>query len=387
MKIFLSCLQSPVNHPVPSYRFWEVYFKNGIQEAGDSWVEDSESDWAEGLLYFHHEEKAANWRQRFWPGFVRRFQKLKDQEKPDLALFYLYPHMVDAEGIAAIRKSGVPTLLFFCDHIREFRRIPDSFKGFDFYWVPEKEALRMYQSAGIQEVLYLPMPVWIPHQFRDGNPIEESFGPTFIGSKDIQRLILMSKLSSLYPELEIRGPGWIQSQSAPVKSPNPDTNHSGFWQHNLNFIQHHGLVAWFRKISHRFISLPEIQPGKMQIRESVFGDEYLRLSREAAVTIGVNRYPSFHYPVYKPDTYSRLRDIEAPMVGACYLTEWAPGLDDLYDFGEEIEVFRTAEEATEKIRFLMGNPQVRKQLRIQGQKRALACHSIPASLAQIKKLL
>lgn len=388
MKIFLSCLQSPKRHAVPAYGFWELYFKEGIQEAGDSWAEDPESDWAEGLLYFHHEEEAARWRQRFWPEFVRRFQKLTDSEKPDLALFYLYPHMVDAQGLAAIRKTGVPTLLFFCDHIREFRRIPEAFRGFDLYWVPEKAALDMYRSVGYTGILHLPMPVWIPPQYRNVAPGTEKYGPTFIGSRDIQRQLLLSRLSALVPELEVRGQGWDNAGSAPsaASAPNPvAAPHPGFWAHNLKFVREQGVQAWLRKITRRFVSLPPVRVHTATAPGSV--EDYLAITREAAITLGVNRYPSFQFPLEKPGTYSRLRDLEAPMAGACYLTEWAPGLDELYDLGKEIEVYRTAEEAAEKIRFLMGNPEVRHQLRVQGQKRALACHSIPASLAQIKKLL
>lgn len=51
MCIFISCQQSLKKHDVPSYSFWEVYFKKGIKEAGYSWIEAAEIDWAEGLTY------------------------------------------------------------------------------------------------------------------------------------------------------------------------------------------------------------------------------------------------------------------------------------------------------------------------------------------------
>jgi spore maturation protein CgeB len=103
--------------------------------------------------------------------------------------------------------------------------------------------------------------------------------------------------------------------------------------------------------------------------------------------LGVNRYDSYAYPFSKPDTYSRLRDIEAPMMGACYLTEWAEGLDQLYDLGEEIETYRTAEEMVEKIRELTANPEKRKRMRCYGQKRALSEHTVAKSLDKISAAL
>ena len=77
---------------------------------------------------------------------------------------------------------------------------------------------------------------------------------------------------------------------------------------------------------------------------------------EDAITLGVNRYPSFRFPATRPDTYSRLRDIEAPMLGACYLTEWTEGLDQLYDLELEIATYRSAEDMVEKLAELGADP-------------------------------
>ena len=40
------------------------------------------------------------------------------------------------------------------------------------------------------------------------------------------------------------------------------------------------------------------------------------------------------------------------MLGACYLTEWVPGLAQLYELGREIEVYRDVEELADKIQLL-----------------------------------
>jgi spore maturation protein CgeB len=105
------------------------------------------------------------------------------------------------------------------------------------------------------------------------------------------------------------------------------------------------------------------------------------------ITLGINRYPSFRFPLVKPDTYSRLRDIEAPMLGACYLTEWTEGIDELYDTQNEIAVYRNEAELINKIAELRADHDTRKKLKANGQKRALEKHSIPASLAKIKSKL
>jgi len=88
-----------------------------------------------------------------------------------------------------------------------------------------------------------------------------------------------------------------------------------------------------------------------------------------------------------PLSYSRLRDIEAPMTAACYLTEWTQGLDRFYELGKQIEIYRTAEELVAKLRELQAEPQRRQALRIAGQKQAQGELSVPRSLDKVARAL
>jgi spore maturation protein CgeB len=117
------------------------------------------------------------------------------------------------------------------------------------------------------------------------------------------------------------------------------------------------------------------------------GDEYYRVLRGARVALGINRVPSLLASDRRPLTYSRLRDIEAPMLGACYLTEWTAGLERLYDLGEEIEVYRTAEELAAKLNELCADPKRRMSMRARAQRRALGEHSVARSIERIAERL
>jgi spore maturation protein CgeB len=101
----------------------------------------------------------------------------------------------------------------------------------------------------------------------------------------------------------------------------------------------------------------------------------------------VNRFESPRHPGNELARYSRQRDIEAPMIGACYLTEWAPGLDQLFDLETEIAVYRNESELAETLRRLLADPKQRESLRQAGQKRALADHSIAITLKKIRRHL
>lgn len=181
--------------------------------------------------------------------------------------------------------------------------------------------------------------------------------------------------------LEIRGAGW--SQGVPVHSV-PQSR--SLWQTVVNqsdFVVKNGILSCLWKATYKL--QPKIETSLFQnyVLDKPNGAEYVEITQQSLITLGVNRYPSYRYPFSKPDTYSRLRDLEAPMMGACYLTEWTEGLDQLYELGEEIETYRTAEEMVEKIRKLEANHEKREKMRCQGQRRALANHTVAKSLAKI----
>src|SRR4029077_20065008 len=134
-------------------------------------------------------------------------------------------------------------------------------------------------------------------------------------------------------------------------------------RNQFSIVRAHGLSGLYRKFQNKLMPVKAAEISRAAILPAPSSDEYLRITREATVTIGVNRVPTLRASHRHPLTYSRLRDIEAPMLGACYLTESTAGLSQLYELGEEIEIYKTAEELTAKINMLKHNPARRQEMR------------------------
>lgn len=380
MKIFLSFLQAQQRHNIPAYDFWEGYIKNGITEAGYEWVECPTVDWAEGLVPQSQMEHNL-WKENAWS---KTLSYLKNNPA-DIFLSYLYPHQIDETAIREIKKTGIPCINFFCDNVRLFKSAPSQFKVFDCNWVPEYKAIDLYKKVKYP-FINLPMPMWVAPRYRtlqdeDVNQI------TFIGSADLQRKLLFEEVLRLDPDipLSIYGNGWLDdSQQTVVPA---DYTFGKKLLHQYDFIKQNGLTAYGRKISQRTASTSLNFALKNKLSGTLNFDDYNRLTAQSNITLGVNRYPSFNYPLHKPNSYSRLRDIEAPMLGACYLTEWTEGIDQLYDLGTEIETYKTAAELVDKAKYLQANKQKRQSLKLNAQKRALNDHSIKASLQKLIEYL
>lgn len=383
MHILLSFLQDQVSkpHPVPSYRFWQHYIKNGIEEAGMSYIEVPEVDWAEALAYDEGSATLQNWQERSWQATINYIRA--NRPNIDIFLTYLYPKQINTDAIERIRKMGIPCVNFYCDNIREFKTVPAKFRIFDLIWVPEYEALDMYKNAGIKYI-NLPMPMWVKPELRQCTLLHEQPGISFIGSKDTLRENLLGQAIQKGLPLSVRGAGWLTQSIASSFVPG-----SAYQKliNQVNFVKQQGFSGLAIKGLQQLNKLPVIPVADNHIFPSPDFDEYINITQSSMVTLGINRVPTFKRTHSKPLTYSRLRDIEAPMLSACYLTEYCEGIDHLYDTDNEIHVYSTVDELVQKATELLNNKEKRDKLRINGQQRALNDHAIPSSLKKIKRAI
>ena len=386
MTILLSCLQSLRKHSIPAYEFWRPYFVEGCREAGITPLEVPDVDWAEGLSLAHGSEELASWRAQTWEKTVDFAREQHSRGGIDFFLGYLYPWQVEVSAVRELQRLGIPCVNFFCDNVREFRRVPATYEPFDLHWVPEYEALPMYRVAGLPH-LHAPMPCWIPREYR-GLPDREAYPPTFIGSADVLRRDLLGRAIRVGADLMVRGRGWdSQLLTSGSRLSTPASSLGTFFANQEAFRREHGLTGLGAKVLNYLAPLrPPVIPERC-VGSTVPSADYFNITREAVVTVGMNRVPAPRRPLRWPLSYSRLRDIEAPMLGACYLTEWTEGLEYLYDLGHEIECYRSAEELRDKLAALAAEPEHRRELRRRGQQRALRDHSVPASLRKLASAL
>lgn len=385
MHIYLICQQSQQQYAVPASGFWRYYLIHGLTEAGHTVTEPLDADWAYGLQVLPPALRRS-WSDKIWESTLQEIQALTSKgNAPDLILSYLFPNQTDASAVSEICRLGIPFVNFFCDNVREFERVPDSFKNFTLHWVPEFKALSMYRKAGLP-FIFLPMPMWVAPEFRIPSDVEIPI-VNFTGSRDRLRTPLLNTLAERITDLEVRGAGWLPEQKSRQKSAGISFSRMDRLQLNLDFILEQGFIAWYRKRK-SYPDQPEMNTALSAcVRSRPDPNAYISLTRESEITLGINRYPSWNFPDTSPDTYSRLRDLEAPMLGACYLTENTAGLDKLFDLEKEILVWSDMDELVHQIQLLRKNPALRKSLRKAGQQKALREHSIGNSIAQIVRHL
>jgi len=367
MRIFVIWLQSQKKHNIPGYEFWESYWKNAITEAGYEWLEAPDVDWAEGLS--HQGENLHNWREVAWNKTLATIRNEHKKKPIDICLSYLFPSQVISDAVKEIRELGIPCVNFFCDNFREYRDVPPEFYCFDLNWGPEPEAIARYKAVGLKYI-FAPYPIWIPQEHRTCNHIE-NYGATFIGSRDIHRTALLAEAIHLGASIEIRGSGWDTKDNNLIATSVDKTVKSTLSQKVINqidLISKEGLSGLLWKLT--YMMQPKISDRTFYpyIKSRPDAQGYVEITQQSKVVLGINRYPSIRAPFGKPPTFIRLRDLEAPAMGACYLTEYSLGLEQWFDLGTDIETYRSTEEMVEKLKELELNPQKRKKMRCSSQR-------------------
>lgn len=83
----------------------------------------------------------------------------------------------------------------------------------------------------------------------------------------------------------------------------------------------------------------------------------------------------------------KLRDFDALMTGALYVTHRNPDLCSIFREGEEIECYESPQEAAEKIRFYLDHPVERERIGRLGQQKAMSQHNWDDRLSSTFRLL
>jgi len=98
--------------------------------------------------------------------------------------------------------------------------------------------------------------------------------------------------------------------------------------------------------------------------------EMASLSKRAKIILGIGAIGHCF------DMYTlKLRDFDAPISGALYLTQRNPDLCELFLEGEEIECYETCREALDKIKYYLENSSERHKIANMGYKKALSAHT------------
>ncbi len=292
------------------------------------------------------------------------------RQKPfDLFFAYLMDGMVDPAAIDEVRKRGVPTCNFSCNNAHQFDLVDELSPHFDYNLHSEKDAAGKFEAIGAR-------PLWWPMASnpRYSTPVDvpRSIGVSFVGANYALRTSYVAHLLENGVDAHAYGPGWqagdLTRRRAFVKrywfalrallSSSPQTQS---WA-SAKLAE----IDFRRDLSARF-------PGHMH--SPIPDEEVTALYSRSQVSLGFLEVYAGHDPSRPLVQHLHLREFEAPMCGALYLTGYAAELAEHFELEHEVLTYRSRHELLDKVRYYLAHPDAGECIRHAGRERALRDHT------------
>ncbi len=306
----------------------------------------------------------------------------------DLFLAYVFPFQFDAKVFKKIEDLGIPTVFLNCDNLVDDYPARALSGSFTLSWVPEKEAVRIYEKMK-RRYLYLPLAA---------NPeldkplgLKETRQIVCVATKTPYRCRLLGSLLKKNYPLEVYGNNWRpgkENNHYALEMPRRDISFDrATWvdrcrrfmedkKKSLETMVHYGLrpKRMWKRIQKWTIEYEGLFKNRSW-GHPVTPQRMVELFSEARVTLGINHYIDPGYQHLEGLTFSKLRDFQALMSGACYLTEATPELHDFYPEGDCLMTYRGLDELCEKADWLLKNQTQRDAMRQKARRYSLERHT------------
>ncbi len=317
---------------------------------------------------------------------VRRAHK----ERPiDLFLSYFYNAHFAPEGFSEIHRLGIPSVNYYCNSIYQFELVAEISANVNFAWHTEKDARASYLKVGAH-------PVWVQmgadaDVYHPVEGVAREAKACFVGQRYADRDRHLAALISRNVPVDIYGSGWTAQHSGngnhelpfevkdeylgrKLKKPG---GLGSYAQATLENIDRHGLLAGTRRTIKQARYRTEkrsIDPLLATAARGVAGNLNETFARYEVVLNFSNVWADGR-PGSRLIPHVRLRDFEAPMCRACYLTGYSDEILEFYEPGKEIDVYNHTEELIEKTEYYLAHPAQAEKLRAAGYERARRDHT------------
>lgn len=298
--------------------------------------------------------------ERLWD----QIRAAHDQGGLDAVISYCFAADVEPTLVERARALGVPWINFFCDSTYAFDLVEALARVTALNWFPERAAAPSYHALG-RPVLCRPYAVH-PAALPAATCETADHALGFVGAPTGNRVLRLAALLLLGCPVTVRGEGWrrVRAPAPPRRAPRGDRRLRG------------GLGE---RVLVRALT-PVVRRGGHPLTD----DELVAFLARCRVVLGLNEGRD-RQGVYR--SYMKLRDVEFPGYGCCYLTQHNEDVEHAFEIGSEVLTFRGAAEAASLVRRSVRHPAEAQAIGQAGRRRVLAEHSWSARLRELAAAL
>jgi spore maturation protein CgeB len=366
---------------VPRSAWVDLNLRRSLEDMGHELVRFAFPGWPD--------EADAQWRARGKPRTNEALLRTFRAAGPiDLFFGYFYSSVVYPETIDLIRQSGVPTVNFSCNNVHQFELVRDIAAHFDLCVVPEQAAQSDFLAVGAR-----PVRIQLAANPRVYRPYPEPrvYDVTFVGQRYADRADFVQHLHANGVAVRAWGAGWQPYKRLDVASAKAalalveDERFDGV----RRLVRNRLARAWHRALplaahTHDRGSLADGQADQgvtgVAVDTSAFGGprllqaDLIKMFSRSRVSLGFATAGDSHL-AHKRLTHLRLREFEAPMSGALYLTEEQPELAEYFEPGTEVLTYTERGDLLDKTRYYLAHAEQAEQIRHAALRRARHEHT------------
>jgi spore maturation protein CgeB len=302
-------------------------------------------------------------RDEFGARLLRAVEAADRAGRLDLILTYVGDSHVTPEVIRRLRERTAPVVNFYCNNIHQFHLIRRTAPHFTACLVPEEEALGSYRRVGANAVFF-PMAA-NPGVYRP-LPLPARYDATFAGQRYGDRTTGLLALREGGVDAHAFGQGW--DAEAPASS----AARPGRLRRSLQLLLQ-GRSPLAAAADLRAIGTLRTRHAAA-LHPPATDDGYIALFSECRISLGFIVLGDTH-STFRPLRQVRLREFEAPMAGAFYMTGFLEELSLHYEIGREIVCYRSREELVDRCRYFLAHDEERERIRKAGHERARRDHT------------
>lgn len=319
-------------------------------------------------------------RRAAWEGNKRRSNQIGEQllltlreahqVRPiDLFFCYAIDGMFPPEVVDEVRALGIITCNFSCNNTHQFSLTRNLAPHFDFNLHSERDAAEKFIAIGA-------IPMWWPMASNPKyfHPVQtpKDIDVSFVGASYALRARYIAGLRQRGVDVHASGPGWRFGARSKWRA------------HVLRLILLRRAILARSMTDKRLASarLAELDYQRWlgntfpaNLHDPISDDDLVAMYSRSRVSLGFLEVFDGHDPMGELRRHVHLREFEAPMCGALYLTGHCEELETFFEPDREVLVYRSSEELADKVTFYLGHPEACEQIRLAGRRRALADHT------------
>lgn len=350
MIIYYTSASSANNLVMPDSKIWDINLKYSLRKLCSKFFEptfDVSQQYKE-CLDARKNGNVKEVKEKYSKILFNEIKEINKESHIDLFFSYYSSRHILPEVIDKIRDMGIITVNFYCNNIHQFDLVLEIAPHYNYCMFPEKEATKKYIDIGATPI-HIQMAA-NPDFYKPYN-LKREYDVTFVGQNYLFRQNYVEYLYKKGINIHVWGPGWkralkpnnvglvnrIKSKIGLNKSVLPNTNVNGPLTDD-ELVKNYSRS----KISLNF--------SEVSVKDK--NEDFSKIKR-----------------------HIRLRDFEAPMSGAFYITGYQEELKEYYKIDKEIVCYDTREELLDKIKYYLKFPAKAEKIRIAGYERAVKDHT------------